>query len=122
MDTTLIKDITEAMGINTKGAAEVASEGEDAMVSNGNLVYQGNDVSKGISVKRNVRLLSLKPKAVVKKQKTSACMTVLSLSATKTKKACAANFRALCWKFYNKTITYSEKRRLFYVNQVKTKI
>ena len=44
MDTTLIKNgkgiLTEGMVPTTIGVAEVASEGEDAMVSKENLVYQ----------------------------------------------------------------------------------
>ena len=61
MDTTLIKIgegvMSEAMGPNTIEAAEVASEGENVMVSKQNMVYQGGVVPKGISVKRNVWLL-----------------------------------------------------------------
>ena len=42
---------------------------EDDMASKENMVYQKSVISKGISVKRNVCLLSLKPKTDVKKQK-----------------------------------------------------
>ena len=79
MDSTLIK-IGRAVGPNPIGSAQVASEGEDTMVSKENLVYQGGVVYKGISAKITVGLLSLKPKAIVKKQKT----TVLSSTNKKT--------------------------------------
>ena len=57
------------MGPNTIGAAEVIFEGEDAMASKENKVFQKSVISKGISVKRNVCLLSLKPKTDEKNKK-----------------------------------------------------
>ena len=50
------------MGPKTIGVAEVASNGEDTVVSKQNLVCLGGVKSKGISVKRNVFFYLKNPK------------------------------------------------------------
>ena len=107
MDSTLIKIgegiIGKALDPNTRGAAEVVSEGEDTKVSKSKDYHHGY-FSKGIDDESVACLLSLKPN----QKKKSACMTVLS-SRTKVK-SCAAYFWALHWKSKNRLLTFSEKK------------
>ena len=88
-DTTLIKIgegvMRETLGTDSKEAAEVVSEDEDTEASKEASTYRTVLSSEGSLYKRVVcPLLNTK----MKKQKTSACMTVLSSDSKKAERLC----------------------------------
>ena len=89
-DTTLIKIgegiMKETLGTITREAAAVASEDEDTEVSKETSTYRTVLSSKGSLCKRVACPSSNNEK--MKKQKTSACMTVLSSSRNKKERLC----------------------------------
>ena len=89
-DSTLIKIgkgiIGEALVPDTRGTAEIVSEGEDTEVSKSKDYYSGY-FSKGIDDKSVICDLSLKHNQNAKKQTNSAFMTVLS-SRNRNKRLC----------------------------------
>ena len=75
----------ETLGTDTKEAAEVVSEDEDTEVSKEASTYRTVLSSKGSLCKRVAYPLS---NAKMKKQKTSACVTVLSSDRNKKERLC----------------------------------
>ena len=84
----------ETLVMDTKEAAEVVSEDEDTEVFKEATTCRTVLSSKGSLFKRVAYPLL---NAKLKKQKTSACMTVLPLTARK-KKGCAASSQDQFWK------------------------
>ena len=77
--------MTETLGTITREAAEVVSEDEDTEISRDASTYRTVLSSKGSLCKRVANPLSNEK---MKKQKTSACMTVLSSDRNKKERLC----------------------------------
>ena len=93
----------ETLDMNTKEAAQVAAEDEDTEVSEAATTCRTVLSSKG-SIYKRVAYPLLNTK--LKKQKTSACMTVLS---SEKQKGCAASSQNQSWKFAKSTKSSRKK-------------
>jgi len=117
-DTTLIKIgegiMKETLDTDTKEAAQVASEDEDTEVSEAATTCRTVLSSKGSLYKRVAYPLS---NTKVKKQKTSACMTVLSPDSKKKERLCCIfpgsvlEFRKEINQIFKDELSFSSHRK-----------